>query len=101
MPRNVYNCTCGNEWVYVGPYSDRTCKVCNTSTSPSLPTDINAPAVFEVVDPSRGTKWRDNFEEKAEKRASKYLKITAKETARVHGKDPKSLGLTEDDTKTI
>jgi hypothetical protein len=60
-----------------------------------------APSVMEVVDKERNVKWRENFQEKAQKRNSFYNKKTAKERARQHGESLEKHGITEDDPKMI
>lgn len=101
MPVNRYECDCGTQWKFIGPYRSRICPLCSKDVKPSIPTEIAPPAVFETVDPAHGVKWRDNFQERAEKRNKFYNKNTAKEKARVHGDDPAKHGITEDDAKMI
>lgn len=101
MPMNRYSCECGREWTFIGPYKDRPCPDCSKEVKPSLPSEITAPAVMETVDKGRNVKWRDNFQERAEKRNKFYNKKEAKERARVHGDDPTRHGITEDDAKMV
>lgn len=101
MPMNRYTCTCGNEWSFIGPYKARPCPQCSVEVKPGLPQDISGPAVLETVDKGRNVKWRDNFQERAEKRNKFYNKKEAKERARVHGDSLEQHGFTEDDAKMI
>jgi len=102
MPSNKYKCaSCNNEWVHIGPYKDMECPECNTSATPQLPSSINSPSVFEVVDSAHNVKWRDNFQERAAKRNKDGSKPSIKELARANGKDPKDMGWSEDDGKLI
>lgn len=101
MPQNRYVCECGEEWSFIGPYGQKPCPACAKDVKPSLPAEIAAPAVFEVVDSGRNVKWRDNFQERAEKRNKFYNKKSAKERARVHGDTQEKHGITEDDAKMI
>jgi hypothetical protein len=56
---------------------------------------------METVDKTRNVKWRDNFQEKAERRNKFYNSKQAKERARVHNDDPAKHGITEDDPKMV
>jgi hypothetical protein len=101
MPNNHYQCSCGNEWTFIGPYKKQECSKCSTLIKPSIPTEIAAPSVMEVVDTYRNVKWRDNFKERAEKRNKFYNKKEAKERARIHGDSLEQHGITEDDAKMV
>jgi len=101
MPLNRYKCNHEHEWTYLGPYKARECPDCGELTKPLLPSDIQAPSVMETVDKTRNVKWRDNFQEKAERRNKFYNSKQAKERARVHNDDPAKHGITEDDPKMV
>jgi predicted aldo/keto reductase-like oxidoreductase len=102
MPTNHYKCeSCSEEWTYIGPRKNKECPQCNCETKPQLPKDINTPSVFEIVDKEHNVKWRENFQERAQKRNAKGSKHTAKEIAREHCEDPKKHGWTEDDPKLV
>ena len=102
MPTNLYECdSCNEKWTYIGPFKQRPCPKCQSLYQPLLPQNIPGPAVMEVVDSIHNTKWRNNFEERAQKRNSFYMKKEAKERARVHGDPVEKHGGDEDDAKLV
>lgn len=98
MAWNKYKCqNCGLDHDFVGSRKDRPCPGCGSSNKPLMPQAVNSPSVMETVDKARNVKWRENLQERAQKRAAAHLKHDGTERSRVHGDDKRKHGMTEDD----
>lgn len=98
MAWNKYKCTaCGADYDFVGTRKDRPCPSCSTQNSPLMPSAVNPPSVMETVDKERNVKWRQDLQERAQKRAAHHLKREGVERSRIHGDDKRKHGISEDD----